>query len=810
MHKNFKKRLLSAGLCLSLTMSIVQLCNPASAVYTAETKKIETSLIPDENSIDNSGLEKKKWKWDENENAYVSLNTGSNNTESVITIPLTVKNFATLQFDWKVSGRAGYYYLKYTLTDADNNIVKTQSRSGEESDYTTTKINLNAGVYTLKFSYKGNASGAYGNDKGYVKNLKLITYFGVTEMPKTMFATPTDLKNNSLFSLAKENYINIGRIALGFRYKTTKFYDSNWTDDNVRIEDGNQALISLVVGTDADCGLVLYTEQPVISANALDEASNSLFQNTNYEQIWNGEHDGKYPSGQEPADSKVSANHYGVSNLRKQLQELHLGPMFTSSEKQILRRSVISTLDSKNDILFTTSDWFYAPLSPNNSYGASATAIAVGEKDNLMIDKAFWGGLSWHRSPPPNSDSDYALFAQPGGFVDGFTVTDNLPACAFAFKINLDSVRFASAASDAYVNLSNNVAAFVPVDPDAPMRLRVSGSSELADANIIASGATLTYSAPAGSNVVAIVTDYTGKTYQFVQKIDANTENEVLNLSSIEGFPVNVAAGKAWIEKDFDEENCQLICATEAIDISAQGNVLGTVVSDSSNNLKINNDIKKQNANVKENPSSDLNILSTTVQLNNQPQRILVRSPRESLLDGATLSVKIVPNNKNLDQQNFKDETPVHYEINLLDLDGKVLDQPIGDDVELLFENINGLSRSKLNAMLPQLDDRTSSNEKQVDIDGTQYTVVRAADILAPYLNITSEEKQSKSNSSSNDLYNSENTPQEFSINKKVVDGNVKTSDNLSHLIVVALGLIMAFALGIILKLKSRKENFEK
>ncbi len=302
----------------------------------------------------------------------------------------------------------------------------------------------------------------------------------------------------------------------------------------------------------------------------------------------------------------------------------------------------------------------------------------------------------------------------------------------------------------------------------------------------------------------------TGKTYQFVQKIDANTENEVLNLSSIEGFPVNVAAGKAWIEKDFDEENCQLIYATEAIDISAQDNVLGTVVSDSSNNLKINNDIKKQNANVEENLSSDLNVLSTTVQLNNQPQRILVRSTRESISDGATLSVKIVPNNKNLDQQNFEDETPVHYEINLLDSDGRVLDQPIGDDVELLFENINGLSRSKLNAMLPHSDALTNSNEKQVDIDGTQYIAFKAARVLAPYLNSASEEKQSKSDSSSNDLYNSENAPQEFSINKKVVDGNVKTSDNVSHLIVVALGLIMTFALGIILKLKSRKENFEK
>ena len=439
----FAQKLLSLGVSVSLMLAMVPLCWQNHTAYAAEVTTTET-LQPASDTLDSTGADKTKWKFDDSEGAYVSLNAGSNGTASEMKIPVNVSTFGTLQFDWKVSSEAGFDYLTYTLTDSGDNIIKTKSRSGEETAYTTTKIKLNAGSYSLKFSYKGDGGGPTGNitDKGYVREVKLITYSGVSEVPKQLYATAADLKDSSVFSLATEDSDKVGRINFGTRPEQVKYYETDW-NTQVLGPAASSPMTWLVAGYEQiedDEGtkkdtLVLYGEEPMMSSNGLDSNSNSLFQeSSNYQTdsgksyMLNGDsigfnvNWGTY-SGSNP--DRVYANHYGASNLRENAQAIASDSnWFKKGEQDRMIEVPVSTSDEANEEsdgeenkkrIYTTTDKLYAALC-NGEYDymnpTKYTSITVGSTDKLVIDKVYFAGRSWLRSPHPGY-SGSALYVLP-------------------------------------------------------------------------------------------------------------------------------------------------------------------------------------------------------------------------------------------------------------------------------------------------------------------------------------------------------------------------------------------------------------
>ena len=256
------------------------------------------------------------------------------------------------------------------------------------------------------------------------------------EISKKIYATPDDLVDSNIFSLAEENDEKVGKINFGTRKSEIKYYDGNWKEQVVSAG----AMTWLIAGSDGDNRLVLYSEEPMMSAKVLDVSSDSRFQ-TSYDEI---HYDGTYGSYSTTKPENVYSNHWGASNLRKQLTNLY-NSYFAENEKKLVEDSTITTYDAKNGAAYTTKDKLYAPLSPENAYGSNVTAVSVGENATITIDKSYWGSKSWLRSPFAY-DYDDALYAKQGDCVLIGTVDYNTPAIDTAFAMNLDSVIFSSAA----------------------------------------------------------------------------------------------------------------------------------------------------------------------------------------------------------------------------------------------------------------------------------------------------------------------------------------------------------------------------
>lgn len=94
-----------------------------------------------------------------------------------------------------------------------------------------------------------------------------------------------------------------------------------------------------------------------------------------------GEFDGQY----------VDANHYGASTIRTKLLELE-SSYFTDAEELLVNRTTICTNDTKNNIVYSTTDKLYL------AYGEQSTnRVTVGENSSeslgtdLSVDKDYWG-----------------------------------------------------------------------------------------------------------------------------------------------------------------------------------------------------------------------------------------------------------------------------------------------------------------------------------------------------------------------------------------------------------------------------------
>ena len=175
----------------------------------------------------------------------------------------------------------------------------------------------------------------------------------------------------------------------------------------------------------------------------------------------------------------VSGNHYGASDLRKDLIAMASNEnMFSPAEQELMNATPIKTYDINNDVMYTTSDKLYAMSSgnPNNS----SSKVKLGSLDQLTISTRTYVGSyptlhGWLRTPFMDDDPDY------GGkvnYLECLNTTKTVPYNSTiapgifvipASNLNLTDVLFASAAKAGSTEI---------IQSNAIMTLRLDGKDK--------------------------------------------------------------------------------------------------------------------------------------------------------------------------------------------------------------------------------------------------------------------------------------------------------------------------------------------
>jgi sugar/nucleoside kinase (ribokinase family) len=148
--------------------------------------------------------------------------------------------------------------------------------------------------------------------------------------------------------------------------------------------------------------------------------------------------------GNKSGKISVYPNHYGVSTLRAVLNNMSVDTQyFTKSEQNLMNRTTISTTDTKNNVVYTTSDKLYA-LSGNYN---DIEKIMAGSDDSVEISSLYWdGGKSFWLRTAYDEIFSIALLAIPGNGVV-FDYVNYGDALQPAMNLDVSSVLFASLAT---------------------------------------------------------------------------------------------------------------------------------------------------------------------------------------------------------------------------------------------------------------------------------------------------------------------------------------------------------------------------
>ena len=121
------------------------------------------------------------YPWTNKNGVYSSGNSKQYNTTSTLTYTFTLTDKGVVSFDYSVSSLDNYDKMKYTINKDSIVVVIGTEISGtsmgmmESSLQYESKFHvLEAGTYTLVFTYSKDEFGIAGLDKGYVKNVKVL------------------------------------------------------------------------------------------------------------------------------------------------------------------------------------------------------------------------------------------------------------------------------------------------------------------------------------------------------------------------------------------------------------------------------------------------------------------------------------------------------------------------------------------------------------------------------------------------------------------------------------------------------------
>lgn len=239
----------------------------------------------------------------------------------------------------------------------------------------------------------------------------------------TSFATKDELKTKfSLDGMSDGVEDTVGRLRFGKNaYDESQIWYIAGTDSGIKRADG----------TALDDNIVLFAAEPILGKSETDGttiegqkfSANKFKEPYDYEPVSGCQYSGNTPA-------QVYSNHYGRSDLRATLRAMaESEAYFTKVEQSLMNETTVETLDTLNNVTYTTTDKLYA-LSiwdvnacpaiywENNQAVNEFTEpdkIYAGSGNNIAIASELYSGTTssgtyWLRSPATN------IYWENGGY----------------------------------------------------------------------------------------------------------------------------------------------------------------------------------------------------------------------------------------------------------------------------------------------------------------------------------------------------------------------------------------------------------
>ena len=312
----------------------------------------------------------------------------------------------------------------------------------------------------------------------------------------TSFATKDELKTKfSLDGMSDGVEDTVGRLRFGKNaYDESQIWYIAGTDRGIKRADG----------TALDDNIVLFAAEPILGKSETDGttikgqkfSANKFDEPYDYEPVVDCQYSGNTPA-------QVYSNHYGRSDLRATLRAMaESEAYFTQAEQKLMNATTVETLDTLNNVTYTTTDKLYA-LSiwdvkecpaiywengqavnefkePDKVYAGSGNNIAIASE---LYSGTTSSGTYWLRSPATNIFWDAYTAPQRQTYyliavVSCMSQQLNTESCGSkravkpAANLNLTNVLFASAAEAASQEpVSGTIA------DGTPMVLRLDGAA---------------------------------------------------------------------------------------------------------------------------------------------------------------------------------------------------------------------------------------------------------------------------------------------------------------------------------------------
>lgn len=323
--------------------------------------------------------------------------------------------------------------------------------------------------------------------------------------------------------------------------------------------------------------IILFAASP-LGSSAFQKEYNT---NKPYDPNWNC----TYPDG--TIVSEVFPNHYGVSDLRAELNTyMRDNSYFSESEKTKMNQTTIYTDDKNNSTTYSVTDILYAPYGdyyrPNDKYVTVGTNTSDKLNGGVMINISKWGNdIFWLRSPSDTFKSK-ALVVCPGQSVCADSVED-INSLVPAFDLNLSDVSFASAAEAA---TSTGYKANSEMTANTYTLRYESSGSETAVVNAAGSQVAITN---ATDNMYLVVQNSAGA---YTKELTSSTTS--VSASDIEGLD-NFNNCKVWLESTDEYRITTAMMATQEtadVTITPASNMTKTSESGAENQTGITGAMK--------------------------------------------------------------------------------------------------------------------------------------------------------------------------------------------------------------------------
>ena len=325
------------------------------------------------------------------------------------------------------------------------------------------------------------------------------------------YATKAQLMDSTFAPKSDGTASNVGKIALG------------------KDADGN-VLQWYVLGKDdgvSGDNTAIFAASPIVNNVPFDSDTGE----GDYYEIM-----GKYESNPE----KVSASHYGASNLRNVLWAMASNnTYFSEAEKALMQTTTVQTWDAKNQTNYTTTDKLYVPTTD----AAGPYSIKVGSSDDKILSStSYWSYSSghefWTRKASSIIDAIYANASDARTVQVEVTEKKSVRP---ASNLNLSNVLFASAGKRGDNSFYAN----------SPLTLRLDGT----DKNI----GTVTYDADAGVITTNKGTYTGGAVYLMVQGYYNGDKLYSTNIASgtMNIKVSNMSGAQLWLA-DIDLSQCKI------------------------------------------------------------------------------------------------------------------------------------------------------------------------------------------------------------------------------------------------------------